>query len=453
MVFELADDHALPTGARIKVVGVGGGGGNAVNTMIDSGLTGVDFISANTDIQVLNENLAPTRLQIGQSLTRGLGAGADPEKGRSAAAEDHARIADALKGADMVFVTCGLGGGTGTGASPVVAKIAREMGALTVGVVTKPFGFEGKRRSRIAEEGLEALRREVDTLIVVPNDRLLLISDGNTTMLDAFRHADAVLVQAVQGISELITVGGYINVDFADVKSVMSGMGMALMGTGCASGEDRVLRAAEAAISSPLLDDVTIDGATGVLVNITGGLNLGIQETQAALSLIQDCAHPDANIIFGTVLDESAEDEVKITVIATGFARTADGLPTPDGREFDEFQSPRRHRRQLGRPAHEVHGTAATVDVPAVPARTGNASPGQSTGMATTSPLPSVDHGAPSEFGAGPGYGSGYGTGRQARVSSSYAPIGESRPDDRVESFNDDGDRPAFIRRSQRYTK
>lgn len=449
MVFELADEHALPPGARIKVVGVGGGGGNAVNTMIDSGLTGVEFISANTDVQVLSENLAPVRLQIGQSLTRGLGAGADPEKGRSAASEDHGRIADALKGADMVFVTCGLGGGTGTGASPVVAKIAREMGALTVGVVTKPFGFEGKRRSRIAEDGLEALRREVDTLIVVPNDRLLMISDGNTTMLDAFRHADAVLVQAVQGISELITVGGYINVDFADVKSVMSGMGMALMGTGCASGEDRMLRAAEAAIASPLLDDVTIDGATGVLVNVTGGLNLGIQEIQSALSLIQDSAHPDANIIFGTVLDESADEEVKVTVIATGFDRTADGLPTPDGRDFDEFQSPRRHRRQLGRPAHEVHGSATTVDAPAVPARSGNASPGHSTGMATTSPLPSVDQHAPSEFAASPGYGAG----RQARVSSSYAPIGESRSDDRVESFAQDGDGPAFIRRSHRYAK
>jgi len=303
----------------LKVIGVGGGGSNAVNTMVKSGLKGVDFIVANTDAQALDHAGAGIKLQIGANLTQGLGAGANPEIGRNAALEDQRLITDALNGADMVFVTAGMGGGTGTGAAPVIARAAREAGALTVGVVTRPFNFEGRARRRRAGQGIEALAQEVDTLIVIPNQRLLAISDEHTTMVDAFKMADQVLYNAVQGISDLITEHGMINVDFADVRTIMSNKGMALMGSGQASGERRALEAARQAISSPLLDDVSIEGATGILINFTGGTDLRINEIEEAASLVEDAAHEDVNLIFGAVIDESMSDEIKITVIATGF--------------------------------------------------------------------------------------------------------------------------------------
>lgn len=314
------EDEGFETNARIKVIGVGGAGGNAINTMIQSGLEQVDFIVANTDAQALDNSLATTKIQLGENITRGLGAGADPEVGGKAAAETQGAIADALKGADMVFVTAGMGGGTGTGAAPIVAKIAREQGALTVGVVTKPFSFEGKRRGRAADQGLEALRESVDTLIVIPNDRLVAIAQEEMTFLEAFRFADQVLYNGVQGVSDLITVGGYVNVDFADVRSVMQNMGMALMGTGIGEGENRARDAAEYAISSPLLEGASISGATGILINITSSLDFRMSELSEATELIQAEADEDANIIFGSVLDESMGDKIKITVIATGFA-------------------------------------------------------------------------------------------------------------------------------------
>lgn len=317
------------SGAKLKVIGVGGGGGNAVNTMLDSGLKGVDFIVTNTDAQALEHARAGIKLQIGTNMTKGLGAGANPEVGRAAALEDTRMITEALDGADMVFVTAGMGGGTGTGAAPVIAKVARENGALTVGVVTKPFNFEGRARRRRAEAGIEALAAEVDTLIVIPNQRLMAISDETTTMLDAFKMADQVLYNAVQGISDLITYHGMINVDFADVRTIMSNRGMALMGTGRARGERRALEAAQAAISSPLLDDVSIEGATGILINFTGGTDLRMSEIEEAASLVEDAAHEDVNLIFGTVIDESMQDEIKITVIATGFIEAAERRVSP----------------------------------------------------------------------------------------------------------------------------
>ena len=315
------DDTELPSSAKIKVFGVGGGGGNAINTMITEGVRNVEFIAANTDVQALENNLATTKIQLGAGLTKGLGAGANPEIGRNSALEDQARISETLAGSDMVFVTAGMGGGTGTGAAPVIANIARENGALTVGVVTKPFQFEGRRRLKQAEEGIRNLATAVDTLIIIPNQRLLAISGDQTTILEAFKKADEVLLHAVQGISDLITVPGLINVDFADVRTIMSGKGLALMGTGSASGPSRALEAAEMAISSPLLEDVSIEGATGILVNLTGGLDVTLSELNEALSLIEQAAHEEANIIFGNVIDESLRDEVKITVIATGTRR------------------------------------------------------------------------------------------------------------------------------------
>ena len=317
------------SGAKLKVIGVGGGGGNAVNTMLDSGLKGVDFIVTNTDAQALEHAQAGIKLQIGSNMTKGLGAGANPEVGRAAALEDNQMITEALSGADMVFVTAGMGGGTGTGAAPVIAKVARENGALTVGVVTKPFNFEGRSRRRRAEAGIEALAAEVDTLIVIPNQRLMAISDESTTMLDAFKMADQVLYNAVQGISDLITHHGMINVDFADVRTIMSNRGMALMGSGRASGPRRALEAAQAAISSPLLDDVSIEGATGILINFTGGTDLRMSEIEEAASLVEDAAHDDVNLIFGTVIDEAMQDEIKITVIATGFTEVAERRVSP----------------------------------------------------------------------------------------------------------------------------
>jgi len=315
---EFADDQQVYE-ARIKVIGVGGSGGNAVNTMINFGLEGVEFIVVNTDAQALNNNAAPTKLPIGSTITRGLGAGADAEKGRKAALEDVQRIKELVAGADMVFVTAGMGGGTGTGAAPIIAQIAREEGALTVGVVTKPFLFEGRQRARRAEIGLAMLSEQVDTLITIPNQKLLLLGDDELTFIDACRKADEVLYQAVKGISDLITQNGIVNVDFADVKTVMSAMGRALMGTGVAKGQNRARLAAEMAVTSPLLDDISVEGATGVLINIVGGPDLKMKEIQEAASLVQEQAHEDANIIFGASIDETLGENVKVTVIATGF--------------------------------------------------------------------------------------------------------------------------------------
>jgi cell division protein FtsZ len=304
--------------AVIKVVGIGGGGVNAVNRMIDVGLKGVEFVAINTDAQALLMSDADVKLDIGRELTRGLGAGADPEVGRQAA-EDHAQeIEEVLRGADMVFVTAGEGGGTGTGGAPVVARIAKSLGALTIGVVTRPFGFEGRRRQSQAETGVDALRAEVDTLIVIPNDRLLSLTDRNISVIDAFRQADHVLLQGVSGITDLITTPGLINLDFADVKSVMQGAGSALMGIGSARGEERAVEAATAAISSPLLE-ASIEGAHGVLLSVSGGSDLGLFEINEAARMVSDAAHPDANIIFGAVIDDTLGDEVRVTVIAAGF--------------------------------------------------------------------------------------------------------------------------------------
>jgi cell division protein FtsZ len=305
--------------AVIKVVGIGGGGVNAINRMIDAGLKGVEFIAINTDSQHLLMSDADVKLDIGRTTTKGLGAGAEPEKGRQAALDDIEKIEETLRGADMVFVTAGEGGGTGTGGAPIVAKIARDLGALTIGVVTRPFSFEGKIRARHAEEGIEALREHVDTLIVIPNDRLLAISDRTITATDAFKSADQVLLSGVQGITEIITQPGLINLDFADVKTVMTDAGSALMGIGSARGENRAVRAAELAISSPLLE-ASIDGAMGVLLSIAGGSDLGLFEIYEASELVQAAAHPDARIIFGTTIDDALGDEVRVTVIAAGFA-------------------------------------------------------------------------------------------------------------------------------------
>jgi cell division protein FtsZ len=304
--------------AVIKVVGIGGGGGNAINRMIDAGLKGVEFIAINTDAQDLLMSDADVKLDIGKKLTKGLGAGASPELGSQAALDHVEDIEEVLRGADMVFITAGEGGGTGTGGAPIVAKIAKDLGALTVGVVTRPFSFEGKRRSSQADEGIEKLRSEVDTLIVIPNDRLLSISDRSISAIEAFKTADQVLLSGVQGITDLITTPGLINLDFADVKSVMSGAGSALMGIGSARGEARSIRAAELAISSPLLE-ASIDGAHGVLLSIAGGSDLGLFEISEAAELVAKCAHPDANIIYGTVIDDALGDEVRVTVIAAGF--------------------------------------------------------------------------------------------------------------------------------------
>ncbi|MFV0463196.1 MAG: cell division protein FtsZ [Nostocoides sp.] len=304
--------------AVIKVVGIGGGGVNAINRMIEVGLKGVEFIAINTDAQALLMSDADVKLDVGRELTRGLGAGADPEVGKKAAEDHQDEIEEVLKGADMVFVTAGEGGGTGTGGAPVVARIAKALGALTIGVVTRPFTFEGRRRANQAEAGIAGLREEVDTLIVIPNDRLLSISDRGVSMLDAFRSADQVLLSGVQGITDLITTPGLINLDFADVKSVMQGAGSALMGIGSSRGEDRAVQAAELAISSPLLE-ASIDGAHGVLLSIQGGSDLGLFEINEAARLVQEAAHPDANIIFGAVIDDALGDEVRVTVIAAGF--------------------------------------------------------------------------------------------------------------------------------------
>jgi cell division protein FtsZ len=367
-------------GARIKVVGVGGGGGNAVNTMIAAGLPGVDFIAANTDAQALRANLATIKLQLGEKLTRGLGAGGNPEVGRRAAQEDVDRLREHLDGADMIFITAGMGGGTGTGAAPILAGVAKELGALTVGVVTKPFTFEGKRRQKQADDGLQELKANVDTLIAIPNQRLLSVAGRNSSILETFKKADDVLLQAVRGISDLITVHGLINLDFADVRAIMSEMGMAMMGAAIAQGENRAIEAAQKAISSPLLEDVSIEGARGVLVNITGGPDLTLHEVNEAISLIHEEADDEANIIFGAVIDESMGDEVRMTVIATGFGdsiearagnRSSEARPQPtappDGRPVrrlgllvdDELDVPTWQRRHKEPPIPAAEHTPA----------------------------------------------------------------------------------------------
>lgn len=312
-------DEESRAGARIKVIGVGGGGSNAVNRMVAAGLTGVEFIVANTDQQALANSPAPVKIQLGRLLTKGLGAGADPNVGRDAALEDTDKIVETLQGADMVFVTTGLGGGTGTGAAPVIASLANQIGALTIAVVTKPFKFEGRRRAAQAERGLQELKDAVDTMITIPNERLLSTVKKDTSMSEAFMTADDVLRQAIQGISDLILVPGIINLDFADVKTIMSRMGIAIMGTGVASGMDRAKMAATAAVSSPLLEDATVNGARGVIINVTGGPDLTLAEVSEASEIIYNAAHEDANIIFGAVVDPKMEGQIKITVIATGF--------------------------------------------------------------------------------------------------------------------------------------
>ncbi|MDD3294876.1 MAG: cell division protein FtsZ [Geobacteraceae bacterium] len=312
-------DASIDQSAKIKVIGIGGGGGNAVNTMIDCELHGIDFIVANTDAQALRMSKAPVKIQLGGQLTKGLGAGADPSKGREAAEENKEQLADVLSGADMVFIAAGLGGGTGTGAAPVIAEVAKEVGALTVGVVTKPFTREGKLRLTKAENGVRELKKHVDSLVIIPNDRLLGLAGKSMSILDAFKPSDDVLRQAVQGISDLITTSGLINVDFADVKAIMSERGMAMMGIGLATGENRAVEAATKAISSPLLEDIDISGAKGVLVNITGSSSMTMDEFDAASKVIHEKVHEDANIIVGLVIDENLGDQVKITAIATGF--------------------------------------------------------------------------------------------------------------------------------------
>jgi cell division protein FtsZ len=349
------DQERNELSAKIKVIGVGGGGSNAVNRMVRAGFDGVEFIVANTDLQALQTNAAPVKLQIGSKLTKGLGCGADPNVGRSAALEDTEHIIQALDGADMIFVTAGLGGGTGTGAAPVISSLACELGALTVAVVTKPFKFEGKKRQLQAERGLDALRECVDTIITIPNERLLTIIDRSTPLTDAFATADDVLRQAIQGISDLIIVPGLINLDFADVKTIMNGMGLAMMGTGIAEGQDRALEAARRAISSPLLEGASVNGAKGVIINVTGGPDLSLVEVSDASTIVQEAAHEDANIIFGAVVDPALKGKVKITVIATGFTvetSSQPALPAPAQTPVDMTSyADARSRPMAGAPA------------------------------------------------------------------------------------------------------
>ncbi|OPZ65052.1 MAG: Cell division protein FtsZ [Firmicutes bacterium ADurb.Bin506] len=355
---ELEGDHL----AKIKVVGVGGGGSNAINRMMVAGLQGVEFIALNTDAQALRMSEAPVRVQIGEKLTKGLGAGANPEVGKKAAEESKEQLASALAGADMVFVTCGMGGGTGTGAAPIIAEIARDQGALTVGVVTKPFSFEGRRRTAQAEQGVAALKEKVDTLIVIPNDRLLQVAERNTPIVEAFRIADDVLRQGVQGISDLIIVPGLINLDFADVRTIMTSAGSALMGIGVANGENRAVAAAKAAISSPLLES-SIEGAKGVLMNITGSSSLGLFEVNEAAEIVSNSADPDALVIFGAVIDESLGDTIKVTVIATGFEGVKQMSPAST-LAGSSYPPQRPTQTPFGRPAaRPAAGAVRTGDV------------------------------------------------------------------------------------------
>jgi cell division protein FtsZ len=388
--------------AHIKVIGVGGGGGNALNNMIRSSLSGVEFVAANTDSQALEHSLAPIRLQLGSEVTRGLGCGSNPEKGRTAALEARDRLRELLVGTDMVFVTAGLGGGTGTGGAPVIAEIAREVGALTVAVVTKPFQFEGRVRMRHAGRGFDELHRVVDTVITIPNQRLLALAGKTASVQDAFRLADDVLLNAVRGISDLITVHGLINLDFADIRTIMNEMGMALMGTGMGRGETRALDASRAAISSPLLEDLSIDGARGVLINVTGGSDMTLFEVNEAASLIQESCHEEANIIFGAVIDEEAtEGEVRVTVIATGLD--------------DGHQHPARER---DRPADPWH----------------NVTPLRRDPEPLSDPAPARTHGGSSSERA------------SSRPPTATRPAG---PDDWMSPFEDELDVPTFLRRGQ----
>ena len=346
--------------AKIKVIGVGGGGCNAVNRMIESGLKGVDFIVANTDLQVLNNSKAPIKIQIGEELTNGLGAGANPQVGKEAALESKSEIQAALEGADMVFVTCGMGGGTGTGAAPIIAATAKEMGILTIGVVTKPFTFEGKKRLSQAERGVESLKGKVDTLVVIPNDKLLQVIDRKTSIVEAFKMADDVLRQGVQGISDLIAIPGLVNLDFADVKTIMLNTGMAHMGIGRASGENRAEDAAKQAIQSPLLE-TSIEGARGVIINITGGSNLGLHEVNTAAELIQRSVDPEANIIFGAVIDESLDEDIVITVIATGFEKEPGAMSSiPVGDIIDKAWD----KKLNSIPTNVDNGNQDNIDIP-----------------------------------------------------------------------------------------
>jgi cell division protein FtsZ len=398
--------------ARIKVVGVGGGGSNAVNRMIEEGTPGIEFIAVNTDGQALLICNAPKRIRIGDKLTRGMGAGGDPEKGQKAAEESATELYEALKGADMVFVTAGMGGGTGTGAAPIVAQIAREVGALTIGVVTKPFSFEGMRRAQSAESGISRFKEQADTLIVIPNDRLLQIVNKNTSLSDAFRLADDVLRQGIQGISELITVPGLINLDFADVKTIMSEGGAALMAVGRASGEDRARVAAEAAIASQLLD-ITIDGARGILFNVTGGPGMSLHEVNQAAAIIKETAHPDVNLIFGAVIDPNMGDELRVTVIATGFERTGT-LPQPV------------RRASVHRLGNRPERASAAMGAPAQAAG-GNGGPAQrEPQLAEVSPRHS---------------------GGEASPRPSAEPAPRHTASDVTRQYGDDLDLPAFLRR------
>ena len=356
--------------AKLKVIGCGGAGGNAVNRMIGAGLHGVEFISANTDIQALNQSLAPHRIQIGAAATRGLGSGGDPARGRAAAEEDAQAIGDALTDSDMVFIAAGMGGGTGTGSAPVVARIAKQTGALTVAVVTKPFQFEGRKRQRQAEEGLAELRAEVDTLIVIPNERLLGVVERGTPLTDAFSVCDEVLLKATKGISDLVTVPGIVNLDFADVKAVMSNRGNALMGTGRGTGQNRAAEAAQAAVSSPLLEDVSIAGAEGVLVNITGGRDLTLHEVNEAANVVVGAAGDDANVIFGAVIDPNMDGEMMITVIATGFGQTeprlklVDRAPAADASDLRHPQPWRRGEEERAGRWSRGGGRGESLEVP-----------------------------------------------------------------------------------------
>ncbi len=368
-------DTNLDSLATIKVIGVGGGGNNAVNRMIGDGVEGVEFIAVNTDAQALNLSQAEVKLQIGTKLTRGLGAGANPEIGKKAAEESREMLEDALQGADMIFVTAGMGGGTGTGAAPVIAQISKDLGALTVGVVTRPFSFEGKRRATQAFSGAEALKNSVDTMIVIPNDRLLEIVDKNTPMLEAFREADNVLRQGVQGISDLIAKPGLINVDFADVKTIMYDKGSALMGIGVATGENRAAEAAKKAISSPLLE-TSVDGANGILMNITGGMNLSLFEVQEAADLVTSAADNEVNVIFGSVINDELEDEIIVTVIATGFDESKQTEQQPQARreeprqqrqaprQVPSQQEPRRQDRREDASEEVASSDEDTLDIP-----------------------------------------------------------------------------------------
>ncbi len=370
-IFEISDNgpkNAL--GAKIKVIGIGGGGGNAVNTMIKAGLTGVEYIVANTDIQALHANLAPTKIQLGPEITKGLGAGANPEVGRKAALDEYESISEVLEGADMVFITAGMGGGTGTGGAPVIAKLAKELGCLTVGVVTKPFLFEGKRRFRQAGEGIRTLEESVDSLITIPNQRLLYLAGDNLSLVDTFKKADEVLLNAVRGISDLINNTGHINCDFADVSTVMANKGLSLMGTGICSGPDRAVKAATEAISSPLLEDISIDGATGIIINITGSETLSMHETHEAVTLIMEAADDDAEIIFGTVIDKEMEDDIQVTVIATGLGgkervKVDDVKPEPK-----KVEQPVQERVEVSRPVEQTYELEEKIEEPVVEERT-----------------------------------------------------------------------------------